>query len=336
MQPCLVAYFIDMKISNLKEISPAHFTRPVVAIGVFDGFHTGHQKIIRELVEWAKKIKGESVILTFKRHPRQVLVYRRRKKKNDCLKIPPFSIITFRHRLLFFERFGINHCVILPFTKKFADTPAEKFVTDVLIKKIHTAGILMGFDSSFGRNCEGNTKTLRSIVSKHNIELRICSKVKTGKETASSTLVRKLISTGKIKKASSMLGRDVSIIGVVVKGDGRGNKIGFPTANLDLHHETRPPAGVYTGKAEISPFNVKNPKLYPAMINIGARPTFRGKKEMVEVHLIGFSGDLYGKELDVSFTKKLRDECRFNSAEALIKQLSKDKKNTLILFNRRK
>lgn len=322
--------------SNLKQVNPALFVKPVVTLGVFDGFHLGHQKVVAELVRWAKEVGGESVILTFRRHPRQILTAAGSGARERKLKGQPLFIFSLRHRLLHFARAQVDNCIILPFTKKFADMPAEVFVRDVLCRKIAPFGIFMGFDSSFGRGGEGNTDTLRRLAPECGFAVRTCPQVKVGKDRVGSTLVRNLIASGKIERASALSGRPVSVLGNVVKGSGRGETLGFPTANLNLHNETKPPAGVYAGEARINPFSPGSGKVYPALIDIGARPTFHGKKERLEVHLLRFRGDLYGSELEVSFLKRLRGERKFRTAEALSAQMAADRDALLALMARKK
>jgi riboflavin kinase/FMN adenylyltransferase len=319
-----------MKTYSLKEVNPFLFVKPVVTLGVFDGFHLGHQKVVGELVKWAKKIGGESVVLTFRRHPRQILTKEKTRRKE------PHFIFTLRHRLLYFARAGVDNCVIVPFTKKFADIPAEEFVRNILVRKIAPFGILMGFDSRFGRDGEGDADLLRRLAPECGFEVRTGRRVKVGKETVGSTLVRTLVASGNIERAARLLGRPVSVLGTVVKGSRRGKTLGFPTANLNLHNETRPPAGVYAGEARINPFSLENSRVYPALINIGARPTFSGKKESVEVHLLGFRGDLYGSELEVSFLKRLRGERKFKTAQALSAQMVADRDALLALIGKKR
>jgi len=322
--------------SNLKKVNPDLFVKPIVTLGVFDGFHLGHQRVVTELVRWAKKVGGESVILTFRRHPRQILTRRGIGGRKSKLKEPPLFIFSLRHRLLHFARARVDNCIILPFTKRFADMPAEVFVRRVLCGKIAPFGILMGFDSSFGRGGEGNADTLRRLAPECGFQVRTCRQVKVGKDTIGSTLVRKLVASGNIERASSLLGRPVSVFGTVVKGSGRGETLGFPTANLNLHNETKPPPGVYAGEARINPFSPGSRKVYSALINIGARPTFRGERETVEVHLLRFRGDLYGSELEVSFLKRLRGERKFRTAQALSAQMAADRDALLALITHKR
>jgi riboflavin kinase/FMN adenylyltransferase len=319
-----------MKTYSLREVRPSLFTKPVVTLGVFDGFHLGHQKVVSELVRWAKKVSGESVILTFRRHPRQILT------QNNIGREEPQFIFTLRHRLLYFARACVDDCVILPFTKRFADIPAEEFVRNVLCRKIAPLGILMGFDSRFGRDGKGDANLLRRLAPECGFQVRTGREARVGKEKVGSTLVRSLVASGKIERASALLGRPVSVLGTVVRGSARGATLGFPTANLNLHGETMPPRGVWAGEARINPFSVQSREVYPALINIGARPTFHGKKERVEVHLIGFSGDLYRSEIEVSFLKRLRSERRFSSAQALSAQLAQDRDALLTLIGKKR
>jgi len=289
------------------------FRHPVVTFGVFDGFHLGHQKIVSELVRWARERQGEAVLLTFDRHPERVLTGK-----------PPSMMTSLPHRLLFFERAGVDVCIVLKFDKGLAETPAETFLRETIASRIGAKGILIGFNSAFGRGGEGTYDFLRSRAPELGLEVRVVGPVAVNGEPVSSTAIRRAIVEGDLAKARRMLGRRYSVLGTVVEGSGLGARLGFPTANLDLHHEIRPPAGVYAG------FALLEGGRRDCLISIGTRPTFQREgiasgEVTIEVHILGWSGDLYGTDLEVEFVQHIRDQIAFPDAEQLKNQLCRDR-----------
>jgi len=275
-----------MKIFFGSKDAGKELKRPVVAVGVFDGVHLGHQRLMRELKSWAKETGGNSVLITFDRHPKNVLEGK-----------PPCFITSLRHRLRLFEKNDIDACVVLKFDAHLAQMTAEQFIGEILKKDIGAVGLLMGFNSSIGRGKEGNLNYLTQRQAEIGLEVRGVEPVIVDGEPVSSTAIRAAITAGEIERAEKMLGRRYSILGTVVKGVGVGSRLGFPTANLDLHHELFPSEGVYASVALL------NDGAYPSVLSIGTRPTFRsdsrnGGKVVVEVHIINWRGNLYGRDIE--------------------------------------
>jgi riboflavin kinase/FMN adenylyltransferase len=285
---------------------------PVVTLGVFDGVHSGHQKVIHKTINLASKKNGESIILTFDRHPKSVLS----QTQQDC-------ITSLEHRLVLFEQLGVDISVVLKFDKKIAEISAEDFITKILYEWLGAKVIVLGFDCSFGKDRRGNASMVRDYAEKCGFDVVTCDPLEFEGEVTSSTTIRKHIIQGNLQKARGMLGRHVSVFGTVIKGSGRGKGLGFPTANLNLHHEIKPPSGVYATKVFMEG------REYNAITNIGTCPTFgkstRNDEPVVEVHIIDFNESIYGKDLEVQFLYKLREETRFESADKLKLQLERDK-----------
>jgi riboflavin kinase/FMN adenylyltransferase len=287
---------------------------PILTIGLFDGVHLGHQKVLGRVIRWAKEKGGESVVVTFDRHPKSFLTNR-----------PQSSITSLEHRLVLFERLGIDLTVVLEFNHKIAEMSTEDFASQVISGWLGTKGMILGFDSSFGKGKKGDINVIRKLGEKYGFAVRSCLPVKFEDEIVSSTTIRQQILSGDLVQAKKMLGRPVSVLGIVVRCDGRGTNLGYPTANLDLHHEVKPPNGVYASKVIILK------KEYSALTNIGCRPTFEGQQGVtisdeshIEVHILDFDGNIYGELLEVQFLSKIRDEKKFESAEALKAQIKKD------------
>jgi riboflavin kinase/FMN adenylyltransferase len=278
---------------------------------MFDGVHRGHQKVIRVAVSWARRQGGESIVLTFDRHPATVLGHK-----------PPSHITSLAHRLALFDKLGVDYCVVLRFTRQFAQTAAEEFVKRIICDALQAKGVLWGFDCAFGRNREGDITLLRRLGQKLGFTVRRCPAARMGKDVISSTAIRQAILAGQLERAARMLGRPVSVLGTVVSGAGRGHQLGFATANLDLHHEIRPPVGVYAARAEV------RGRTFDAVVNIGHRPTFSRSPShdpvTVEVHVLDFSEPIRGLDMEVQFLRKLRDERKFESPAALAAQIQKD------------
>lgn len=291
---------------------PANLKPPVVTLGTFDGVHLGHQEIIRQTIGWARSFGGPAVILTFDQHPRAVLSG-----------MPSAMLHSLDHRLILFERLGIDACVILEFNLDLASVTAEQFVEDYLVAWLGIAGILIGYDCRFGKGARGNVDLLQAMAARLGFEVRACEQVQIGHLVPSSTAIRQAIVSGKLEQASSMLGRAFSILGQVVPGDARGRQLGFPTANVAAPRQVLPPRGVYACRIEFEGNN------FPSVTNIGVRPTIREEGELtIETHLLDFQGDLYGKTVEVQFLRFLRGERKFSSLEELKAQIARDIQET--------
>ncbi len=301
----------------------------VVTWGVFDGVHRGHQQILRDTIARARELTCDAVVVTFDRHPRTVLTG-----------VSTPLLTSLPHRLALLERTGVDAAVVLTFDRAFALLSAEEFVRRVLVEGIGAKGVVAGYNTAFGRNREGTRTLLEALGTRFGYTVFGSSPVhhpaswpgQRG-QPISSTRVRDAITGGRLAEAAEMLGRPVTIVAPVVRGAGRGRTLGFPTANLDLGGITCPPVGVYaaTGRASLLVGRTGGLAEFPALVNVGRRPTFEGPEanECVEVHLVGYSGDLYGGSLEVEFHRKIRDERAFSSAQELSRQIALDKEALL-------
>ena len=286
--------------------------RSVVTIGVFDGVHIGHRTIIKKVAARAKRLKAESVVVTFDPHPLKVL---------DVRHFVP-SLISLKHRIKLIKALGIDRVLVMDFNKKIAAMPPEKFVADSIIKKLDAREIFVGEDFRFGRGAQSDAFDLKAIGEKNGLKVNVIKHVKKKGFIISSTLIRRLVVSGSINEASNFLGRPYSILGTVVVGSKLARSLGYPTANINPHHEAIPPSGVYVVKVKF------NGRLFKGVMNIGVRPTFydhgRDKEPSIEVHIFDFHLRIYGKDLEILFVRKLREEKKFKTIDSLIAQIKKD------------
>ncbi|MFN3561984.1 MAG: bifunctional riboflavin kinase/FAD synthetase [Chloroherpetonaceae bacterium] len=307
--------FRDGVLSQFDTDNPKPFERKAsaVTIGTYDGVHLGHRAIISTLVSDAKARGLRSVVITFEPHPRLVLG-----KTNGA---PIFLLSTLDEKLNILESLGIDCIIVIHFTKAFSETPAEAFVENVLVKQIGLAEIVVGYDHMFGRNRGGSFETLAMLAERHHFIVKQIPEQKVGTHHLSSTAIRRFLEAGEIEHANKLLGAPYQLSAVVIEGDKRGRTIGFPTANLlPPNAKLIPKHGVYAVEVSIGE------KTYRAMMNIGTRPTIQAQSGVsLEVHLLDFNGDLYGKSLTVRFLARLRDEQQFSSLDALKAQLERDK-----------
>lgn len=301
-----------MKIyEGLEDFHP--ISNAVVTSGTFDGVHLGHQKIIGRIREIARSKEGETVLITFWPHPRLVLY-----PNEHNLRL----LSTFEEKASLLRQFGIDHLVTIPFTQEFSQLSSEEFIQKVLIEKIQTKVLVIGYDHRFGKNREGSFEYLKNHSESLGFELEEISRQDVHEIGVSSTKIRKALESGDIKTATAYLGRPYELNGLVVKGQQIGRSIGFPTANIHIPNSYKliPRDGVYAVEAQIDGL------LYKAMLNIGNRPTVDGTSKTVEAHLFDFQGDLYNKQITVYFIEFIREERKFNSLEELKDQLSKDQR----------
>ncbi len=284
----------------------------ILTLGNFDGIHLGHRKIISTLLKVAQKNPPfESVVFTFHPHPRKIL--------NP--EAPVTRIFSFDDQIRTFEKLKIQHLIIQPFTRDLSLLLPEDFLLKFIIPKLQPKVIVAGYDFSFGKERSGTLKYLKDILKKLDIKLILEPPISYKKKIISSTRIRKQIQLGNISEANILLGRSFYISGVVIRGDGRGASMGFPTANIKTESEIYPKNGVYYGQVKI------NGKYFDALSNIGYCPTFKhflNTTPKVEVHLLNFNENLYGKDLTFQFKDRIRDEIAFSSAEKLSKQIKKD------------
>ncbi len=309
-----------MKIYNgIEEYNCNEVPSPVVTVGTFDGVHVGHQKIIARMVEEARKINGETVLLTFYPHPRLVL-----HSDSKSLKF----INTRERKFELLEKYGIQHLIIINFTREFAKTTSNDFIKNIIIEKLKTKKLIIGYDHQFGKNRLGDYSNLYDLCKKYPFEVKRVPAQDVNKIFISSTKIRKALNTGKIKKANELLGYNYSISGNVVRGAGIGKTIGYPTANIDIEDEYKliTANGVYACLVEY------NKKIYKGMGNIGFRPTVDHGDLTIEVNIFDFDKDIYDENLKVFFIDRIRDEKKFKNLDALKAQLHKDKIKVLKLL----
>jgi riboflavin kinase/FMN adenylyltransferase len=290
-------------------------SRSVITVGTFDGLHCGHQAILAELKQKARARQGSATVVTFDPHPQVVL------QRPDK---PPVQILTTtEEKLALLRQEGIDRLVVIPFTFEFSRTPSETFVRDILWQCIGMQAVVIGHDHGFGKNREGDFATLERMGKELNFSVYEVPPYEMNGVTLSSTRVREALLAGEVEKAARYLGRPYSLSGVVTAGDGRGKILGFPTANVAPNDDKKlvPANGVYAVWVESEKLKTK----HPGMMNIGYRPTFGKPARMLEVHVLDFSGDLYGATLTIHFVAKLRNEQRFESPQALMAQLQQDK-----------
>ena len=286
--------------------------KTIITIGTFDGVHLGHQKVIKQLLNSSKKEDEVSLLLTFFPHPRMVL------QKNSSLKL----INTIEEKSDLLKDLGLDELIIHPFDQEFSRLTAYEFVRNVLVNKLNISKLIIGYDHHFGKNREGNFEQLQEYGEIFGFEVEEISVKNLNDISISSTKIRKALNEGGINKANNYLGYNFMLSGEVVRGNNLGEKIGFPTANINIEETYKliPKAGVYIVKSIIKGV------LYYGMMNIGNRPTINGKHQTIEVNFFDLEDDLYGKTIKVELLQFLRDEQKFASIDHLRTQLYQDKK----------
>ncbi|MGA2222033.1 MAG: bifunctional riboflavin kinase/FAD synthetase [Verrucomicrobiia bacterium] len=282
-----------------------------MAIGVFDGVHVGHQRVIGQAREDARAAGGTSVALTFDPHPMRVLQPEK----------APLLLTSTEHKLRLIEQLGADACLLMRFDKPFSETPAGRFIEMVADKRNQLREICVGTRFRFGHNRAGDVRLIEKLAATYGFIVKEIKSVHTSTgEMISSTAVRQHVLHGQIDRAAVMLGRPFSILGTVEEGDRVGRELGYPTANLNPHNEIMPPDGVYAGRVLIAR------EQFGGVANIGVRPTFanRDRKRVLEIHIFNFDRKIYGQDLEVLFLQKLRDERKFDSVDALRAQIAAD------------
>jgi len=300
--------------SDLEKLPPK---RLVIAIGNFDGLHLGHQAVIGRAVDIARQQGYAAAVLTFRQHPRSVL----------CPESPPVLLLPPDEKVRRIEQMGVDVLLCLDFTPELAERSPEQFIDPFLCKQLKVSQVVVGHNFRFGKERRGTPDLLQAKGPKLGFQVTIIPPVQIGDQIVSSTNIRRLLRQGRVREASVFLNREYEITGEVIPGDGRGKRLGFPTANLAVESELIPANGVYAAWA------VHQGRRYAAMVNIGRRPTFPGANEAIEVHLIGFEGDLYGEPLDIHFVDRVRCEQSFTGIDELREQLSRDREQVLALLD---
>lgn len=288
----------------------------VLTIGTFDGVHIGHQKIISRLKEVALQKGGETVILTFFPHPRMIL-------HPDDLNIKLISTMNEKAERL--ENLGIDHLIITPFTRDFSNLNPQEYIKDVLVEKIGTTHIIIGYDHRFGKDRSGGLKELQNHATALGYEVEEIPEQDINDVAISSTKIRNALLNGDVKTAENFLGYPFHLSGKVIKGDQIGRKIGFPTANLFIEESYKliPSDGIYAVSVDFKSGQLKD-KNAKGMAYIGHRPTINGMSRNIEVHIFDFSEDIYGETIRINFLEYLRDDQKFNSLDELKEQLGRD------------
>ncbi len=296
-----------LHIHSLNELS---LEKTWLTIGVFDGVHRGHQDIIRTLTKDAQENQASSLVISFYPHPAAILG-----KRTDLKYLSPPE-----EKAELLEKLGVDYLLSYPFSKKVAAHSAEKFMGEIQ-KHIHLEKMFIGYDFSLGKNRQGDAEYLTNLGRKTGYIVQKFSPLLSNDLAISSSRVRDALLTGRVRDAQNLLGRPYSLRGSVVHGDGRGRKINIPTANIEVNPEKAVPLkGVYACWA------TARGQRYPALTNIGIRPTFTPDKveANIETHILKFDKDLYGEVLKLEFISRLRDEVKFNSVDALLMQISRD------------
>ncbi|MDP0506079.1 MAG: bifunctional riboflavin kinase/FAD synthetase [Fusobacterium sp. JB019] len=283
-----------------------------VALGTFDGIHRGHRELIQGAVDKARENNGISVVYTFLNHPLEVIFPDKK----------PKMINTTKEKLFILEEIGVDYVVLQTFDDDFANITKEDFIDKILLEKLGAKEIFVGFNYTFGQKGKGNTEFLQEYTRCKDLKINIIPPVECRGKVLSSTVIRKLILEGKMEKANLFLGRPLLISGIVEHGKKLGRMLGYPTANLKIMNKIYPPFGIYGGTVTIE----GDDNVHIAVINIGQNPTLKPGELSVEVHILDFQGDLYGKRIYVDLEKHLRDEKKFDSIEDLIKGIGNDVK----------
>jgi len=289
--------------------------KTIVTIGTFDGVHIGHKKILKNLITTAREEGKKSVLLTFFPHPRMVL----QKDKTILL------LNTLDEKSVLLEKMGLDFLIIHPFSKEFSRLTALEFVRDILVNKLNTSRLIIGYDHHFGKNREGNIHQLKEYSLLYDFKIEEIPAQDIDDVSVSSTKIRKALKEGNLKTANNYLGYYYMLSGTVVNGKKLGGTIGFPTANIEIKEPYKliPSTGVYIIRTRI------NGDLYNGIMNIGFNPTVLGKHQTIEAHLFDFNENIYGEKIKIEFLYFLREEQKFKSVEELVTQLNIDKENAI-------
>ena len=302
-------------LQNIGKIYP----HPVITIGTFDGMHHGHQKIISQVVKRAKNISGTSIVLTFNPHPQEILTPAK----------APLLLTTLDEKINLFKELKVDLLLIINFTQHLSKLSPADFVKGILHNQLKSEEVFIGYNYTFGFKREGDFHLLEQLGKVYGFKVKVVSPIKVKKRAVSSTLIREKILAGKVKEAGTYLGHFPSLSGRVISGDKRGKSLGYPTSNLSIEeNKLLPPAGVYAVYIKL------DKKVHKGVLNIGFRPTFKGKRKSVEVHIFNFKEKIYGKCLQIALVKRLREEKAFARVEDLICQIGKDIKRARRILSR--
>ncbi|MFS8617120.1 MAG: bifunctional riboflavin kinase/FAD synthetase [Solitalea sp.] len=307
---------------SFEEYSPV--SNPILTVGTFDGVHYGHQKILERLKELARQKKGETVIMTFFPHPRMIL-----HPQDTSLKL--LSTVEEKIRLL--DRAGIDHLLLIPFTRDFSNLTSGEFIEKILVRTIGVKTLVIGYDHRFGKNREGTFEDLRSSGMRYGFEVEKIPEQDIDHVAVSSTKIRNALAEGKVAVANQYLSYPYSISGEVVKGDQLGRKLGYPTANIFVEETYKliPKDGIYAVQVVLGSRKPDAKKLQ-GMLYIGHRPTINGMARNIEVNMFDFHEEIYYERLTVELLQFIREDRKFDSLEELTRQISRDEKDCRQFF----
>lgn len=302
------------------------FRNAVVTIGTFDGVHKGHRRIIEQMLRVAAEVDGESVIITFHPHPRMVVG-----GGNGS----PALLTTPEERIGLLSSLGVDHLVVMPFTREFSEMDAEEYVRAFLVRRFRPHTLIIGFDHRFGKGRSGDYLLLERLAPVYGYRVQEIDAQVLNEAKVSSTRIRKALLEGRAAEAAELLGYPYTFSGRVIQGDRRGRGIGFPTANLEKGPEWKlmPADGVYAVRVSIE--GMEREEGFDGMMNIGVRPTVDGSGRTVEVNLFEFDSDLYGRILRVGVIGRIRDEARFSGLDALRDRLQEDRRQAISMLRDR-
>lgn len=293
---------------------------PAISIGTFDGVHLGHKEIFKQLLITAESERLDHLVITFYPHPRKIL--------NPGT--PPRILTTINEKIKAISECGIENIVVLKFDEDFAEMRPADFIDSIISTGFGISHLVTGYDHAFGKNRDGDWDFLRQVSVKKGFGITRVDHLDFHSRPVSSTWIRAEIEDGNINIANSLLGRKYSLTGTVIKGFGRGNGLGFPTANIEPDEPGKiiPKDGVYAVRCRLHDLQIKG-----GMINIGTNPTFAKTERTIEVNIFDFKEDIYGKQIEIFFHDRIRDEIKFQSPDDLISQLHKDKAVTIKILN---
>lgn len=297
-----------MKVIKGTEGVPPECKGAFITIGNFDGVHLGHRHIFQRLIHEAHEEERQALLVTFVPHPKMVMHPERR---------PFYLLTTIEEKIKLLEALDLDAIILIPFTLPYAETTAEAFM-DSLWKNLQMRKIFIGHDYRFGKGKAGNGDLLVAYGEKLGFDVTVANAFSVGDIVISSTGIRKAILEGDVKKAALLLGRPYNVSGAVIEGKQRGGAMGFPTANIKPHKELLPGKGVYAAVVNLEG------ERYQSVLNLGHNPTFGNVQLSLEVHLMDFNGDIYGKPLEILFIDRIREERRFSDPEELSLQIKKD------------
>ena len=295
------------------------FKNAIITIGTFDGVHNGHRQILNQLIEEANEVDGTPVVITFYPHPKQIV-------GNDHSSVLVLNTLEEKSALL--AEVGIEHLVVVPFTKEFAEQSAEDYIKNFLVRSFKPHTIIIGYDHRFGKNRAGNYELLEVKGQEFNYRVKEIPEHILHNITISSTKIRTQLLEGNISTANELLGYDYFFSGNVITGKQLGRTIGFPTANLAINNESKliPGNGVYAVTVQIE----NDKTIFNGMMNIGVRPTFEKTERTIEVNIFDFDSPIYDKQLTVHIKARLRDEIKFDGIDSLKNQLNRDREMAIL------